>query len=89
MPCYFMELDGGIKLNPHDKVDGFLWIDKNYKKKGIKGYIGGNVLMEMAVAFFLEKPIYILNAASKKSALYEEVMAIQPRFLKGNLNNIK
>ncbi len=35
MPCYFMELSGEIKLNPHDKVDGFLWIDRDYKKKGI------------------------------------------------------
>jgi len=35
MPCYFIELDGEIKLNPHDKVDGFIWIDRNYKKKGI------------------------------------------------------
>lgn len=35
MPCYFIELEGEIKLNPHDKIDGYIWIDKNYKKKGI------------------------------------------------------
>lgn len=61
----------------------------NYEKKGMKGYIGGNVLMEMAVAFFLKKPIYVINPVSKKSNLYEEIMAMQPRFLKRNLNNLK
>lgn len=35
MPCYFMELDGEIKLNPLDNIDGILWIDKDYKNKGI------------------------------------------------------
>ena len=58
----------------------------NYEKNGLKGYIGGNVLMEMAVAFFLEKPIYILNDVSEKSNLYEEIMAMRPIFLNGKLN---
>jgi len=35
MPCYFIELDDEIKLNPEDNIDGTLWIDKDYKKKGI------------------------------------------------------
>jgi 8-oxo-dGTP pyrophosphatase MutT (NUDIX family) len=35
MPCYFIELKGEIRLNPHDNVDGFEWIDKDYKQKGI------------------------------------------------------
>lgn len=35
MPCYFCELDGEIKINPEDNIDGTLWIDKDYKKKGI------------------------------------------------------
>lgn len=28
MVCYFCDIDGEIKLNPHDNVDGYLWIGK-------------------------------------------------------------
>jgi diphthamide synthase subunit DPH2 len=57
----------------------------NYEKKGTRGYIGGSVLMEMAIAFFLKKQIYILNNVSKKSSFYEEIMAMEPIFLKSQL----
>lgn len=33
----------------------------NYEKNGLSGYIGGNVLMEMALAFHYKKPIYVLH----------------------------
>src|SRR5262245_13870114 len=33
----------------------------NDEKHGVKNYIGGNVLMEMTLAFYLHKPIFILN----------------------------
>jgi nucleoside 2-deoxyribosyltransferase len=31
----------------------------NYDKNGIANYVGGNTLMEMGVAFWLKKPIYL------------------------------
>jgi hypothetical protein len=34
----------------------------NFDKNEVRGYIGGSVLMEMAVAFYLKKPIYALNS---------------------------
>jgi hypothetical protein len=40
----------------------------NYKKNGKDGYIGGAVLSEMAVAFYLKKPIYILNPIDESSS---------------------
>lgn len=61
----------------------------NYKKNGVSGYIGGNVLMEMAIAFFLKKPIHVLNDVLKTSNLYEEIMAMNPAFLKGELDNLR
>jgi len=39
----------------------------NYQKNGKNGYIGGAVLMEMALAFYLKKPIYILNQIDDSS----------------------
>ena len=32
MKCYFCELEGEIKLNPNDKIDGYTWIDRNYEQ---------------------------------------------------------
>lgn len=61
----------------------------NYDKKGIKGYIGGNVLMEMGLAFYLGKPIYILNKTIREHSLSDEIFAMQPVFLDGELENIK
>lgn len=31
MTCYFCEIEGEIKINPADKIDGYLWINRNYK----------------------------------------------------------
>lgn len=61
----------------------------NLKKKGLDGYIGGNTLMEMAIAFYYKKPIYILNDVSIDSPNYEEILGVKPVFLKGDLGKIK
>ena len=60
----------------------------NYEKNGIQGYIGGNGLMEMAMAFHYKKPIYILNPVSRNSPLYEEILGTRPIFLNGSLENL-
>lgn len=60
----------------------------NYKKNGLEGYIGGNVLMEMGLAFHYKKPIYILHPASPTLGFLEEVLGFLPVFLHGNIRNI-
>ena len=60
----------------------------NYEKNGIAGYIGGNTLMEMGLAFHYKKPIYILNPVSPKLGFLEEVLGLQPVFLNGKLEKI-
>ena len=60
----------------------------NYEKKGVQGYIGGNGLMEMALAFHLRKPIYVLNPVFQSSPLYEEIVGMAPIFLNGDLKKI-
>lgn len=53
----------------------------NLEKNGQKGYIGGNVLIEMAIAFYLKKKIYVLNEVDNKNPFYEEILAMKPVFL--------
>ena len=61
----------------------------NLKKHTVDGYIGGNTLMEMALAFHLKKPIFILNEVPSDFFLYEEIAGVNPVILNGNLNLIK
>lgn len=61
----------------------------NYEKHGKNNYIGPNVLMEMATAFFLKKPIYILNEQPDNSPLIDEILGLEPIFLKGDIQILK
>jgi len=61
----------------------------NYEKKGIQGYIGGNGLMEMGIAFHYKKPIYILNPVQETLPIYEEIMGMQPVVLNGDLEKLQ
>lgn len=57
----------------------------NYEKHAVQNYIGGNVLMEMSLAFWLKKPIFILNEYPKGSAFEEEIKGMEPILLHGDL----
>ncbi len=61
----------------------------NYEKNNAENYIGGNVLMEMTIAFYLNKPIYLLNDIPQNSAFMEEIVAVGATPLKGNINNLR
>lgn len=69
-----------------EKADAILVV--NNEKHGIKNYIGGNVLMEMALAFHLKKPIFILNEAPQESSYLEEILGMTPVFLHGKAENL-
>lgn len=77
-------------MNEHFKkvllADAILVI--NNKKNEIYGYIGGNVLMEMVLAFHYKKPIFILNSISDTLSIQEEVYGLRPIFLQGNIQNL-
>ncbi|MBT4352893.1 hypothetical protein HOD20_10260 [archaeon] len=66
--------------------DGILVI--NIDKKGIKNYIGGNTFLEMGFAHILDKPIYLLNNIPEISYI-DEIKAMQPIIINGNLDKIK
>ncbi len=59
----------------------------NYDKNDVKGYIGGNTLMEMGLAFFLKKKIYLLNQIPELS-YKEEILGVRPVILNGDLSKI-
>ena len=52
----------------------------NKRKNGLKGYVGGNTLIEMTVAYLYKKPIFLLQKPDKKLFCYEEIMGLQPIF---------
>lgn len=61
----------------------------NYKKHGVENYIGGNVLMEMTLAFWLKKPIFIMNEIPEESSFIEEIIGLNPILLHGNLESLE
>lgn len=73
-------------FNEIEKCDAILVM--NYEKHGKANYIGPNVLMEMAIAFYLHKPIYVLNEAPKDSPLIDEILGLEPTFLQGDLTKL-
>lgn len=60
----------------------------NYEKHGKANYIGPNVLMEMAVSFYLNKPIYVLNGKPEDSPLIDEILGLEPVFLNGDITKL-
>jgi len=59
----------------------------NYEKNNVKGYIGGNTLMEMGLAFYLKKKIYLLNEIPELS-YKEEILGVKPIIINGDLSKI-
>lgn len=60
----------------------------NYEKHGKDNYIGPNVLMEMAIAFYLKKPIFILNELPENSPFEEELKGMTPIILHGDVQGL-
>jgi hypothetical protein len=71
----------------NEVVKGDAILVLNYEKKGVKNYIGGNVLMEMGLAFHFNKPIFILNEIPEESVFLEEIKGFLPTVLHGNIEN--
>lgn len=80
--------EGAIK-DHYEKID---WCDAvliiNHEKRSIQGYIGGNTLIEIGVAFYLKKKIYIFNPVSSELSYKQEIMGMKPTILNGNLSLI-
>ena len=60
----------------------------NYEKRGIKNYIGGNTFLEMGFAFVLGKKLYMLHGSPEIDLIQEEILAMQPVVLDGDISNL-
>ncbi len=60
----------------------------NKDKNGTKGYIGGNTFLEMGLAFFLGKGIFLLNPIPDVP-YREEIVAMGPVVIGGDLERIR
>lgn len=83
-------------LNNHnqrirDHFDCVKWCDvilvTNYDKNNIANYIGPNTLMEMGLAFHLNKKIYLLNPIPEV-AWKEEILGIRPIIINNDFSLI-
>jgi hypothetical protein len=68
------------------KADAILVV--NNTKHGVPNYIGGNVLMEMALAFHLNEKIFILNDIPEESSFLEEIKGLGSIPLHGDLRKL-
>ena len=63
-------------LSNVEKCDALLIL--NPAHRGIANYVGGNSFMEMVVAFYLKKPIYLLNDIPEGMTITEEIKSLYP-----------
>ncbi|PIP22396.1 MAG: hypothetical protein COX38_00850 [Candidatus Nealsonbacteria bacterium CG23_combo_of_CG06-09_8_20_14_all_39_25] len=59
----------------------------NYTKDEKENHIGANTLMEMGMAFIIQKKIFVLNPSPEFCK--DELEAIEVQFLDGDLSRIK
>ena len=78
-------------MNCHfEKVEkGDVILILNYEKNGVANYIGGNVFLEIGLAFWLGKPIYFMNPIPQTLSYTEELKGMQPIVINGDLTLIK
>lgn len=69
--------------------DGVLVL--NFDKKGIKNYIGGNTLMEIAFAYVGGKKIFLINPIPEAVSYADEIKAMvnEEDIINGDLGRIK
>ena len=61
----------------------------NYDKHGVKNYVGGNSLMDLAVAHYLNQKIFLLNPIPEIEFYKSEIIAMNPIVINGDLTLIK
>lgn len=74
--------------NHFNKIE---WADAilaaNYDKNNIRHYIGGNLFLEIGLAFYLKKKIFLLNPIPDMHYT-EEILGMKPQALNGKISKI-
>jgi hypothetical protein len=73
-------------FNKIKEADAYLIINK--EKRGVRGYLGTSVLMEMGVAYQLGKKIFLLEGVGREQSYALEVEVINPVVLGGDLSKV-
>lgn len=72
-----------------DHFEKIEWCDNilvvNEEKHGLEGYVGGNTLIEIGLAFYLKKGIFILREVAPQLTYKQEIMGMKPWILDGSL----
>jgi hypothetical protein len=53
----------------------------NETHRGIKNYVGGNSFFEMSIAFFLNRPIWLMNPIPDNLPYTEEIRSFYPKIV--------
>ncbi len=67
--------------------DAVLVLNFDLPKK--KGYIGGNTFLEMGIAYCLGKKVFVWKKPSNNLPYFEEIIAMNPIDVEGNLHKIQ
>lgn len=83
--------NGVMRKNFQRVADSDAVLVLNYKRNGMEGYIGVSALLEMGVAHYLKKKIFLMHKTPhyKKERWAHEVAIMQPTILDGDLRKIK
>ncbi len=77
----------------NDHFDKIKWCDAilvvNPEKRGVAGYVGGNTLIEIGVAYFLKKKIFIINNVLSALSYKQEILGMKPVFVGSNFSLIQ
>jgi len=87
------EIWGLKEAATNDHFEKIGWSDAilvvNNEKRGVAGYIGGATLVEIGLAFYLNKPIYILNPISSDLSYKQEIYGMRAILLDGDLSRLQ
>lgn len=88
-PSEFIEIKADRMTGHFKKVnDSEAILVLNYDKGGIQNYIGGNTLMEMGLALYLGKKIFLWNPIPGDVSYEEEIFGMSPIVLNQDISFI-
>lgn len=61
----------------------------NFDKKEIANYVGCNTLMEIAYAYAADKKVFLINPIPDQAYILDEIKAMDPIIIHGDLSLIK
>ena len=61
----------------------------NYTKNDVENYIGANTFLEMGFAYYLGKPIFVLNPLPDYKYVNDELLSFGVNLINGDLSRIK